>query len=298
MCAHATYGFSLAQCKNHLLCSAHRRCIVAQCFCCCCGLTRQIYTQTTGCPLYARVRMPLPARAPVRSVCQGRQNILDLSEAGVQEFRRAVLDPLTPVHALTQQSKAWVLLNVLGRENVTSTADAVLDALHAQRRTNWGFFGENVLVTLGLAKARDVALQWVEGMTTFMQPWTWGRWWESPAVRRRCQILFGFTVLYVILIWICSDETSSAAKRKFAAWSVLALVVCLMVCWCERCEGDRSEMTLGRRHWPPFLSAAPRGARRDRTLYADSPPLPPPWKLAGKCRTMGAKGARSKFCLN
>ena len=43
-----------------------------------------------------------------------------------------------------------------------------------------------------------------------------------------------------------------------------------------------------------------RGGRRDRTLYADSPPLPPPpppWKLAGKCRTMGAEGALSKFCL-
>ena len=42
-----------------------------------------------------------------------------------------------------------------------------------------------------------------------------------------------------------------------------------------------------------------RGGRRDRTLYADSPPLPPPppWKLAGKCRTMGAEGALRKFCL-
>ena len=38
----------------------------------------------------------------------------------------------------------------------------------------------------------------------------------------------------------------------------------------------------------------PRGGRRDRTLYADSPP---PWKLAGKCRTMGAEGALRKFCL-
>ena len=27
-------------------------------------------------------------------------------------------------------------------------------------------------------------------------------------------------------------------------------------------------------------------------------PPPPPWKLARKCRTMGAEGARSKFCLN
>ena len=38
-----------------------------------------------------------------------------------------------------------------------------------------------------------------------------------------------------------------------------------------------------------------RGGRRHRTLYADSPP--PPWKLAGKCRTMGAEGALRKFCL-
>ena len=43
-----------------------------------------------------------------------------------------------------------------------------------------------------------------------------------------------------------------------------------------------------------------RGARPDRTLYADPPPPPPPppWKLAGKCQTMGAKGALRKFCLN
>ena len=28
-----------------------------------------------------------------------------------------------------------------------------------------------------------------------------------------------------------------------------------------------------------------------------TPTPPPPWKLAGKCRTIGAEGARSKFCL-
>ena len=39
------------------------------------------------------------------------------------------------------------------------------------------------------------------------------------------------------------------------------------------------------------------GGRRDRTLYADSPPPPPCWVLAGKCRTMGAEGTLRKFCL-
>ena len=41
-------------------------------------------------------------------------------------------------------------------------------------------------------------------------------------------------------------------------------------------------------------SPAPDPLRR---LAPPSPP-PPPWKLARKCRTMGAEGARSKFCLN
>ena len=44
------------------------------------------------------------------------------------------------------------------------------------------------------------------------------------------------------------------------------------------------------------LHIAPTGGRRDRTLYADPPP-PPCRVLAGKCGTMGAKGALRKFCL-
>ena len=41
----------------------------------------------------------------------------------------------------------------------------------------------------------------------------------------------------------------------------------------------------------------PRGACRDRTLYADPPPSPPSWNLAGKCRAMGAEGALREICL-
>ena len=42
-----------------------------------------------------------------------------------------------------------------------------------------------------------------------------------------------------------------------------------------------------------------RGGRRARVLYADPPPPspPPPLKLAPKCRTIGTKGAESKFFL-
>ena len=48
---------------------------------------------------------------------------------------------------------------------------------------------------------------------------------------------------------------------------------------------------------PPKTTPATRGGRRDRTLYADSPPPPPCWVLARKCRTMGTEGALRKFCL-
>ena len=47
-------------------------------------------------------------------------------------------------------------------------------------------------------------------------------------------------------------------------------------------------------HWE--INVASERGRRDRALYADSPP-PPCRVLAGKCRTMGAEGALRKFCL-
>ena len=38
-----------------------------------------------------------------------------------------------------------------------------------------------------------------------------------------------------------------------------------------------------------------QGGHRAWVLDADS--SPPPWKLGGKCRTIGAKGTVSNFCL-
>ena len=57
--------------------------------------------------------------------------------------------------------------------------------------------------------------------------------------------------------------------------------------------------------WGTNTAPHSRGGRRDRTLYADSPPPPPlpagfwprsagPWAPKG---TMGAEGALRKFCL-
>ena len=63
-------------------------------------------------------------------------------------------------------------------------------------------------------------------------------------------------------------------------------------------QDSTGERQKGQRRGTHSISVRPRGARRDRTLYADPPPpLPPCRNLAQKCQTMGAEGALSKICL-
>ena len=47
------------------------------------------------------------------------------------------------------------------------------------------------------------------------------------------------------------------------------------------------------------LACLAHGGEAGTGPFTPTPPPPPPrpWKLAGKCRTMGAKGVLSKFCL-
>ena len=70
-------------------------------------------------------------------------------------------------------------------------------------------------------------------------------------------------------------------------------------------RNGKGQKTTGRlakclpRSGSPFQEWQARGARRDRTLYADSPPPPRSLpELAGKCRTMGTKGTLRKIRLN
>ena len=83
---------------------------------------------------------------------------------------------------------------------------------------------------------------------------------------------------------LCVSHCSFFGQRGVL---VLAMCVCAM----------SSDRILPLVAYVAVAGTAHSGGRRDRTLYADSPPPPPCRVLVRKCRTMGAEGALRKFCL-
>ena len=86
-----------------------------------------------------------------------------------------------------------------------------------------------------------------------------------------------------------------------SVWDETTMHVAQIIC--PSCFGVQLGYKLLGGDCPSLCTQEPsvHGGPAGRGPFTPTPPLPPPphpWKMAGKCRTMGAEGARSKFFLN